>query len=503
MTGIYITLPFWILLFSAAVCGLFWNSPRVQQVVSVTGAGLFLIAAVLLISSVYQNGILVIQIGDWPAPFGISLVADLLSSIMILITAVVGFAVIMYATDDISPQRKTNGFFPVFHFMLLGVTGAFLAGDVFNMYVWFEVMLVASFVLIALGNTRDQLEGSVKYVILNFISSGFFLTGVGVLYKTTGSLNMADLAVIVNEPDADKGMLTLSAVFFFMSFGIKAAVFPLFFWLPASYPTPPVSIAGLLAGLLTKVGVYALIRFFTLIFVHDTGLTHTFLLIISGVTMLSGVLGALIQNDIRKILSFHIISQIGYMIMGLALFTPLAIAAAIFYMIHHILVKTNLFLISGILKVINGNFLLKKLGGIYDNFPGIALLFVIAAFSLAGIPPLSGFWGKFLLAKSGLEAGQPLIVGISLAVGLLTLFSMTKIWQQAFWSKAPEKEESAEIPLVASPLSGKSLMILSVVFLALCTLFISFFPDFLVSFSNKASEQLLNPEGYINAVLNK
>ncbi|MGK7393470.1 MAG: Na+/H+ antiporter subunit D [Candidatus Cyclobacteriaceae bacterium M3_2C_046] len=492
------------LLFAGIICILFWNQVNIQKGIAIAFTTLYLILAILLISQVYHSGIRVVQIGNWPAPFGITLVADMLGALMILITAIISFAILWYSLQDIDAERKSSGYFPVFFLMLFGVSGAFLTGDVFNLYVWFEVMLVGSFVLMALGNNKAQLEGAVKYVVLNFIGSGFFLLGIGVLYKLTGTLNMADLAVIIND-HPDHSLLNIAALFFFMAFGIKAAVFPLFFWLPASYHTPPISISGLMAGLLTKVGVYAYIRFFTLIFVHDIHFTHTLLLIVSGLTMIVGVLGAIAQNDFRKVLSFHIISQIGYMIMGLALFTPLAIAGSIFYVIHHILVKTNLFLISGIVKVTNGHFLLKKLGGVYDKFPLIAFLFVIAAFSLAGIPPLSGFWGKFILAKAGLQTQQYLIVFISLLVGLLTLFSMSKIWQEVFWTKNPSDQENNISGKLAMRKLFKShyLLVLPSIFLALITLFISFFPQTLLTFSQMAVEQLLNSDAYIKAVLNQ
>jgi len=491
-----------VLIVAFIFCILFWKNTKIQAFVAGSAFTMYLISAFMLLRKVYQQGIQVVQIGDWPAPFGITLVADLFSSVMVLISAIVAFAIFLYSLEDISGERKKYGFYPVFIIMMFGISGSFLTGDIFNLYVWFEVMLVASFVLIALGNSKAQLEGAVKYVIISFISSGFLLTGIGILYKLTGTLNMADLSIaIFHHPD--KALITVSAVFFFMGFGIKAAVFPLFSWLPASYPTPPISVSGLMAGLLTKVGVYALIRFFTLLFVHDVATTHFFLLVISGLTMFVGVLGAVAQNDFRKVLSFHIISQIGYMVMGLALLTPLALAGSIFYIIHHILVKTNLYLVSGIVKETNGYFLLKKLGGVYDRFPYVTLLFVVSAFSLAGIPPLSGFWGKFILVKAGLEVEQYFIVAISLLVGLLTLFSMSKIWKSVFWSPVPEELKTEIKYDSASLFKSKYLMILSSVFLAIFTLLLSFNPDLLIEYALKTSEQLLDPQSYVDAVLQK
>lgn len=499
-----ITFTLLCLLLSAIFCVMFWSRPDVQKFICLAGTALFLVLSAILLYEIRYNGILTLQVGNWPAPFGITLVADLFSALMVLITAIIGLVTLVYGLEDVNAERKSKGFYPIFLFLLFGVCGSFLAGDVFNLFVWFEVMLVSSFVLISLGSTKAQLEGAVKYVILNFIASGFFLTGVGILYKATGSLNMAELALIIREHDTNSGLVTLSAIFFFMSFGIKSAVFPLFSWLPASYHTPPVSVSGLMAGLLTKVGVYTLIRFFSLIFVQEMEFTHTLLLIVAGLTMVSGVLGAMAQNEFRKVLSFHIISQIGYMVMGLAIFTPLALAGSVFYIIHHIVVKTNLFLISGIAKTVNGHYLLNKGGGMYDRFPLIAALFVISAFSLAGIPPLSGFWGKFILAKAGLEVGQVEIVVVSLAVGFLTLFSMVKIWTSVFWANDPEKKELLEGKeqfTQSSLLRKKYLLVLPVVVLAMITLFLGLNPDFLLSLSNDIAGQLLNPEAYINAVL--
>lgn len=498
-----VLMPLWILLLAFIFCLLFWRNTRAQSIITVGSISLYLLAAIGLAIMVYQNGIQVVQIGNWPAPFGITLVADLLACIMLLISAIVAFGITLYALQDIDHDRKKRGFFPIWLVMLFGVSGSFLTGDVFNLYVWFEVMLVASFVLLVIGNNTRQLEGAVKYVIMSFISSGFLLSGIAILYKLTGTLNMADLALAIPQ-HPNKALISIAAVFFLVGFGIKAALFPFFSWLPASYPTPPISIVGLMAGLLTKVGVYALIRFFTMIFIHDKEFTHSLLLILAGFTMFFGVLGAIAQKDVKKILSFHIVSQIGYMVMGLALFTPLAIAGSIFYIVHHILVKTNLFLISGIVKETNGFFLLKKLGGVYARFPFVSLLFVISAFSLGGIPPLSGFWGKFMLAKAGLEVDAYVIVGVSLLVGLLTLFSMSKIWKTVFWSPAPDAPEQEKAALKHSPASLwrlKYMLLLSSTFIALCTLCLSIFPDVLITISTQAAEQLLDSQAYIQAVL--
>jgi multicomponent Na+:H+ antiporter subunit D len=356
--------------------------------------------------------------------------------------------------------------------------------------------LMASFVLLALGGERPQIEGSVKYVTLNLMSSVLFLAAVGVLYGLTGTLNMADLSQRLAAFD-EPGVVSIVAMLFLVAFGIKAATFPLFFWLPASYHTPPVAVSALFAALLTKVGVYALIRVFTLLFVHDVAYTHTLILVISGLTMLTGVLGAVAQNEFRRILSFHIVSQIGYMIMGLGLFTPLALAGSVFYILHHIIVKTTLFLVSGLAYRVRGTYELKNLGGLYQDSPGIALLFLIPALSLAGMPPLSGFFGKMTLARAGLNTADYLIVAVALGVSLLTLFSMTKIWAEAFWKVPPPRQEERLSGLGIPPLG----MFLPTALLAMLTVAVSLGAEPVFIVASRAAEQLLNPTEYVNAVL--
>jgi multicomponent Na+:H+ antiporter subunit D len=298
----------------------------------------------------------------------------------------------------------------------------------------------------------------------------------------------------------------MTAMLFLVAFGLKAAIFPLFFWLPASYHTPPVAVSAVFAGLLTKVGVYALLRVFTLIFTVDVMFTHGLLLGLAGLTMLTGVLGAVVQFDFRRLLSFHIVSQIGYMVLGLALFTPLAIAGTVFYLFHHIVVKANLFLISGVAHRYCGTFDLKKLGGLYAATPWFALLIFIPAMSLGGIPPLSGFFAKFAIVKAALAddtlfGGWAVVLAVvALAVGLLTLFSMTKIWAEAFWKK-PDAGYAPDLLAVSGV--EKFLLLGPIVALAVLTLAIGFFPEFFFDFASRAAEQLMNPQLYIQAVLSR
>jgi multicomponent Na+:H+ antiporter subunit D len=453
-------------------------------------AGLLVVAGMILMR-VTEAGVVVLRVGSWPAPIGITLVADYLSAAMVLVTAVIGLAVAVYAAA--SGTGKFRGYFtPLYQALLLGVNGSFLTGDLFNLYVWFEVMLMSSFVLVALPGGRAQLEAAVKYLTLNFIASAFFLVGLGVLYGIAGTLNMADLAVkLVAEENSD--LVLSTAVLFLVAFGIKAGVFPFYFWLPSSYHVTPTPVAAVFAGLLTKVGVYACVRVFTLVYPGQQDFLAMLLLPIGVLTMITGVFGAASQFFIPRILSFHIISQIGYMIVGLGFFTRGALAATVFYIVHHILVKTNLFLIGGIIGRRTGTQALAKTGGLYAKAPWLAVLFLIPAMSLGGIPPLSGFFAKFALVKEGLLLGQWAVIAAALAVGLLTLYSMIKIWNEAFWKNPPAGDR---LPDKKVP----PLMIAPAVVLALCTVAFGLFPGVFIDFSLRAADQLLDPSAYIEAV---
>ena len=483
--------------FLTAVLAFLFRKTHRGRWISVGGNGLLLLFSGLLMGSVLQHGVIAAQMGGWSAPFGITLVSDNLSAVMVVITAITALAVSVYALADIEDRSERLGYHALFNMLIGGVNGAFLTGDLFNLYVWFEVMLISSFGLLVLGSSKAQIDGGVKYVTLNLISTVMFLTGIGLLYGMTGTLNMADLARTVPTLD-NQGLVTVLAMLFMVAFGVKAALFPLFFWLPAAYHTPAFSVSAVFAGLLTKVGVYALIRMFTLVFTGDTGWTHEILLWIAALTMVTGVLGAAAQNDIRKILSFHIVSQIGYMVMGLALLTPLALAGAVLYLVHHIIVKANLFLIGGVASKLTGSTDLGRIGGLYKSSPLLAILFLIPAFSLAGFPPLSGFWAKYVLIAAALDLKGWLIAAIALVVGLLTIYSMTKIWAEAFWKAHPDGIEPKLSQL--SPTDYRYLLI-PVASLALMTMGIGLFPDVFVTFAKDSAAQLLDPAAYIDAVL--
>jgi len=474
---------------------IFFRSERISRWQGPAGTLLLVFLSVYLFSKVIENNILTLQMGGWEAPFGITLVVDYLSALMLIVSAVILFAISIYAHHFLPKEMSLNRFYIFFFGLTMGLNGAFITGDVFNLFVWFEVMLMSSFVLITMGRKKDQLEGGIKYLALNLVGSLLFLAGVGLLYGKTGTLNMAHLAQILKNDD-QAILMNTSAILFFIAFGIKAAIFPLYFWLPASYHTPNITISSLFAGLLTKVGIYTLIRFFTLFFVHDPQFWHQLLLIIAGFTMVAGGMAAAAHYETRRILSYHIISQIGYMVMGLGIFTPLAIAGAVFFTLHNMIAKTNTFLVAGMINKYRGTYYLKDVGGLFKQSPLIAVLFIIPAFALAGVPPISGFFAKFILIKAGIENGNYSITAVAIITAMFTLYSMIKIWNEAFLKKQPGDQAVAQ-----EKIKLRFAEVLPSLFLGLISILMGIFAMNVFNFTMQAAEQLINPDFYISNVL--
>jgi multicomponent Na+:H+ antiporter subunit D len=361
-------------------------------------------------------------------------------------------------------------------------------------------MLIASFGLASAGGGRRQSGGAVNYVTFNLLASFLFLLSVGLLYRNSGTLNMAGLSLALGGEDP--GHAHVLSVLFMIAFGIKAAAFPFFYWLPDSYPNFPIAIIAIFAALLTKVGVYALLRLFTLLFVHDPDFTRHLILFSAGFTMLMGGLGAAYHKEIRMILSFHIVSQIGYALLGLGLFTLMGLGGAIFFLFHNILAKTNLYLVSGIMKKMQGSYALGNLGGVMDRSPSLACLFLIPAFSLAGIPPLSGFVAKFMLIKAGIDSGRYFVTSVALGVSLITMYSMTKIWNEAFLKPAGQRTEPEGSDTQSRFPPGQSALLWGpCLVLAALTVAGGIGAEPFIALARDAAIQLLDRDGYVRAVL--
>lgn len=437
-------LPVLIPMLAAAVTLVGGRRPRFQRAVTMAALTAGLTVSCLLLYLADRDGISALQVGGWESPVGITLVVDRLSAIMLVVSYIVLLAVMAFAVGqgihDGNERQPVSIFLPTYLALAAGISNAFLAGDLFNLYVGFEVLLAASFVLLTLGASADRVRAGVSYVMVSMVSSLIFLIGIALAYGATGTLNMAQMALRFDDIPEGTRMAVFGVLL--VAFGIKAAVFPLSTWLPDSYPTAPAPVTAVFAGLLTKVGVYAIIRAHTLLF--PQGELDDVLLICGLLTMIVGILGAIAQSDIKRLLSFTLVSHIGYMVFGIALSTQQGLSGAIYYVAHHIVVQTTLFLVVGLIERQAGSSSLRRLGGLAAASPVLAIVFLIPALNLGGIPPFSGFIGKIALLQAG--AAHPsvlswVLVGGGTVTSLLTLYVVARVWTKAFWrprADAPE-----------------------------------------------------------------
>lgn len=462
------------------------------------------------------SSILVSHLGGWTAPFGITVVFDSLSGMLICAAAAVALGAYIHSFSVLDPNTERRYYHPLMQFLLFGVNLSFMTGDLFNLFVAFEIMLMASYALLVIGTGAGQLRNAYKYILLNVLASSIFLMAAGMVYGMFGTLNIADLARIIAEIEADPSRslppgFTALSIMFLLVFGLKGAFFPLWFWLPDTYYTIPISIAGLFGGLLTKVGVYTVARLFPLIFASDgtsvytdgvliggtSEVVKTLLIVAAAFTMFLAVLGAVSQHNVRKILSIHVISQVGYMVFGIAVMSGHALAGCAFYMIQHMVVKCALFLCCGLMEKHAGTDDLDKLGGLLKRDWPLAVLFFIAAMSLVGLPPLSGFFGKMVIIREGFGQGQWYLGVIGLVTGALTLLSMLKIWSYGYWN--PD-----QAPTVMAPDKVKSsskAAYFGITMLVGFALFLGFGAEHVYKIANRAGDQLTDREAYITAVL--
>jgi multicomponent Na+:H+ antiporter subunit D len=451
-------LPVLVPLVGAAMTMFAGRRPRLQRAITLAALSAVVVVCAALLYLSDRDGTLALNVGGWGqsvpgmGPLGITLVVDRLSALMLVVSSIVLLAVVFYAIGqgirDGDERQPVSIFLPTYLVLSAGVCTAFLAGDLFNLFVGFEVLLSASFVLLTIGASKDRVRAGIAYVMVSMVSSLVFLLGIALVYAATGTLNMAELALRLDH--VTEGTRTALFAVLLVAFGIKAAVFPLSTWLPDSYPTAPAPVTAVFAGLLTKVGVYAIIRAHSLLF--PTGGLDPLLLVAALLTMVIGILGAIAQSDIKRLLSFTLVSHIGYMVFGIALSSELGMSGAIYYVAHHILVQTTLFLVVGLIERQAGASTLQRLGGLAAASPILAFVFVVPALNLGGIPPFSGFIGKVALLEAGAQNGSVLawlLVGGGVVTSLLTLYVIARVWTKAFWRSredAPEGHLAAATP---------------------------------------------------------
>jgi len=431
-------------------------------------------------------------LGSWPAPFGITLASDMLSSLLVTTSVIITLSVVIYSFSAIGEARERFYYYPTILFMLTGINGAFTTGDIFNMFVFFEVLLIASYVLIVLGGEKRQLRESIKYLLVNVISSSLFVVTVGLLYSVVGTLNMADISAKISDV-GQTGLLTVIAILFLMVFGIKGALFPLYFWLPGSYSAPPMPVLALFGALLTKVGIYAITRTYTLFFIHDLTFTHEFLLVLSVLTVIFGCIGALAYFDLKQIIIYNIIIAVGVILFGVAQMNEAGMSGSIFYLIHDMLIKAGLFLLIGIIISVTGTSNLREMGGLMKTHASLGWMYLIAVFGLVGIPPLSGFIGKLLIVQGGFEAGNIWTTIIILISSIIVLLSAMRIFVYAFWGEPVALPETKKSSYRKEMIPAVLLVVISIVY--------GIGAESLIPYMENASDLLLNPSIYIDAVL--
>ena len=476
MGGLVLT-PLLVPLATAILVLVAGDRAALRRVLSLGGALALLGCTLALLVEVEGAGRVAVALGDWPLPFAIELAADRLGASLALVTAILGVAVVLQQQSSADPAPESPGLHALIHGLLASVGAAFVTADLFNLYVWFELMLVTALGLLAHGGAARHLDACLKYLALQVFGTLLLLLAIALVYGATGQLNLAALAGAGGVPPVAVALLVIA-------FLIKAGAFPFFAWLPASYHTLPAPVLALFGGLLSKVGVYAVLRTLGDVYAGAPALFYEALGWVAVVTMVAGVLGAAYHWDLRRILAFHVVSQVGYMLLGIALASRAGVAATLFFTLHNILAKAALLLIAGVAFRATGHHDLRRTGGLYAGRPLLAVLFLVSALSLVGVPPLWGFWAKFSLVRELLLEGRYLWGATALAVSALTLYSMAKIWLEAFWKPHPGGRD------VGAPVPGLVPAYVGVSALALAVLAVGLAPEALLRLSEAAASSL-------------
>ncbi|MGY4793537.1 Na+/H+ antiporter subunit D [Lysinibacillus sp. FSL K6-0057] len=486
-----IVLPLIVPVITAILLVFLKEHVMLQRIISLLTLSFIIIISIILLVEIQEQGVMRIDFSGWAPPFGISFVADSFATLLVLVANLVALICMLYAIFTMELRYEKMYFYSFTLLMVAGVNGSFLTGDIFNLFVCFEVMLLASYALISLGGEKIQLREALKYVLINIVASWIFLVALAFLYGTVGTLNMAHISVRVMEAGANP-LITTVALIFLIVFSLKAGLL-LFFWLPGSYSVPPTAIAALFAALLTKVGIYALVRSFTLLFPNNTEVTHTALGIMAGITIIAGCIGALSSRDVRTIASYNVLIGVGFIIVGLAVGTESALQGVIYYLMHDMVAKAMLFLAVGMMIYVTGETVIDKMSGLIRNYPFFGWLFFIAMCSLAGIPPLSGFLGKVLIGQGAIEGGHFVLLGLGFFSSLIVLYSLLRIFLSSFFGETIISLEDEK------PLPKRILLPLTL--LAACTIGLGIGAEKLAPFVTDAAETLYTPSIYIDAVL--
>lgn len=427
--------PLLVPLATACLCALTAPAPRLQRALSASGALALLGTALVLLIATGEQEVIRAAAGDWPVPFGIGFAVDRLGAALIAVAAVMLVATLLWQWSDVDAAPANGSLHPLLHGLVAGCTAGFSTADLFNLYVWFELSLVCALGLLVQDGALRRLDATLRYFVLNVFGTLLLLAAVALLYAATGHLGFDALAAAA--PGLPTGLLLPLLALLVVALLSKVAAFPLSAWLPGCYPSLPAPVLALFSALLTKLGLYAVIRTLLQVFAPAPEALLGVLGWVAVASMATGALGAVHQWDMRRILAFHSVSQVGYILLAIALASPGGTRAAIVFMLHHAIVKPGLFLVAALAMHATGHYDLRRIGGLYAARPALAVLFAVLALALVGIPPFSGFWGKYLIVSEALAAGRYAWAAAALLVGTLTLYSMVKIWLEAFWKPHP------------------------------------------------------------------
>ena len=397
---------------------------------------------------VRTQGILVYKVGGWIPPIGISMVMDGLTSFMLVTVNLIAFLVAIYSISYMEKYTAKDKFYTLFLLMLAGMNGVIITGDMFNLFVFLEIAAISSYALVAFGTEAEELEASFKYAVMGSLASSFILLGIALLYSFTSTLNMADISRTLARGGSNNIIFFVSALFL-MGFGLKAALVPFHWWLPDAHPSAPAPISAMLSGVLIKVlGIYALVRIlFNVLGLGEIKPVLQILMVLGIISMLIGVFLAIGQWDFKRLLAFHSISQIGYVILGIGLGTPLGIIGGLFHLFNHSVFKSLLFLNSGAVVYSTGTRDLQKMGGLKEKMPVTGGTSLIASMSIAGIPPFNGFWSKLIIIIACIQAKHFIFAFIAVIVSIITLASFMKVQKYGFFGKLRnEFEKVKEVP---------------------------------------------------------
>lgn len=488
-----VVLPMVIPLMVGIICIFFKPFLKLQRILSLLALVVTAGVGIYMLQIVKNEGIMRLDFGGWKPPYGILFVADSFALLLVVTASIVSVACLLYAFASIGEAREKMYFYPLVLLLIAGVNGSFLTGDLFNLFVCIEVMLLASYTLLSLGGLKGQLKATVPYVIINVLSSWFFLVAIGFLYGKVGTLNMAHLAERIGEMSGEPILIVIGLVFLLV-FSLKAGLV-LYFWLPRSYSAPPTAISALFAALLTKVGIYAIFRMFTLVFASEFSTFQPIILTMAVITLIGGVLGAVAYTDIRQIGAYNVVIAVGFIIAGLGLFTEASLQGSIYYLIHDMIAKGLLFLLIGTVVTVAGTAKMDRMSGLIVNYPVLGWLFFIVMLALAGFPPLSGFIGKVLMGQGAIESGSYIMLAILFLSSLFVLYSLLRIFLSCFWGETIMSERK-EVPLKKSWLASCLMLAFLIIALGLGA-------ETIADYVTDAAHTLLNPEVYISAVLEK